>query len=351
MHLIDRYIVREVCRPLLALLGVLTVIFASYTAARYLNEAASGVIGLGTVLKITGYRVLIALEVLAPVGLYVSVVIGLGRMHHDQEMVVIAAAGINPLRTYYAVSLLALPVAVAVGMLSMYGRPWAYTESYALEAQKTNDLDLTRLQAERFNTNADTGRMILAKRVDAADGKLRDVLIYSDGKKRNHLIRAREAWLSDPDPLHPVLQLRDGVSYSLHQSGTHDRTLRFRELTIELKPVQSAVEYRRKAAPTAELAVSSALPDRAELQWRLSRGPTALLLALLAVPLAHTPPRRGRFARLLPVTAVFAVIYYAGGMFKNLIEKGNLPMTPGLWLIPLVMAVALFLLMRRSAKP
>ncbi len=38
-------------------------------------------------------------------------------------------------------------------------------------------------------------------------------------------------------------------------------------------------------------------------------------------------------------------------MFKNLIEKGNLPMTPGLWLIPLVMAVALFLLMRRSAKP
>ncbi len=351
MLLIERYMMREVRRPLLALLGVLTFIFASYTASRYLNEAASGTIGLGTVLKITGYKVLIALEVLAPVGLYVSVVIGLGRLHHDQEMTVMSAAGMPPQRVYRAVGLLALPIAVAVGSLSIYGRPWAYAESYALEAQQTSDLDLSRLQAERFNSNNDTGRMILAKRVDAADGRLHDVLIYSDGSTRNHLIQAREAWLVDPHPAHPVLELRDGFSYSLHQNGSRDRTLHFREMTLVLEPVNAASDYKRKAASTAELLASDGLPERAELQWRLSRGPTALLLALLAVPLSRTPPRRGRFANLLPVAGVFALIYYAGGMFKNLIEKGNMPMWPGLWLIPVLMAAALYLMIRRSAKP
>ncbi|WP_306478394.1 LPS export ABC transporter permease LptF [Methyloversatilis sp.] len=348
--LIERYIVREVRRPLLALLGVLTVIFASYTASRYLNEAAGGAMGLGNVLRITGYKVLIALEVLAPVALYVSVVIGLGRLYHDQEMTVMSAAGMPPLRPYVAVGMLALPAAVVVGFLSIYGRPWAYAEAYALEALQTSDLDLSRLQAERFNVNTDTGRMILARQVGAFDGHLHDVLIYSDGRQRNHLIQAREAWLRDADPAHPVLELRDGFSYSLHQNGTRDRTVHFREMTLQMEPMETAPEYKRKAASTAELAASSGLSERAELQWRLSRGPTALLLALLAVPLSRAPPRRGRFANMLPVTAVFALIYYAGGMLKNLIEKGNFPAWPGMWWIPLLMGIALFIVIRRSGR-
>lgn len=351
MMLIERYIVREVRRPLLALLGVLTVIFASYTASRYLNEAAGGAMSMGNVLRITGYKVLIALEVLAPVALYVSVVIGLGRLHHDQEMTVMSAAGMRPLRPYIAVGMLALPAAIVVGFLSVYARPWAYAEAYALEALQTSDLDLGRLQAERFNVNADTGRMILARRVDVFDGHLHDVLIYSDGTRRNHLIQAREAWLLDADPAHPVMELRDGFSYSLHQNGTHDRTVHFREMTLHMEPVETTAEYKRKAASTAALAMSWGLSERAELQWRLSRGPTALLLALLAVPLSRTPPRRSRFANMLPVTAVFALIYYTGGMLKNLIEKGNFPAWPGMWWIPLLMAVALFVVIRRSGRP
>ncbi|MGK2913425.1 MAG: LPS export ABC transporter permease LptF [Porticoccaceae bacterium] len=349
MLLIERYLMKEVRRPLLALLAVLTFIFASYTASRYLNDAADGAIGLGTVLRITGYRVLIALEVLVPVGLYVAVVLGLGRLHHDQEMTAMTAAGIGPLRAYRAVGMLALPVAVAVALLSVYGRPWAYAEAYALEAQQATDLDVTRLQAERFNVNADTGRMILAKRIDAADRRLYDVLIYSGGA-RSDLISAREAWLADPDPAHPVLELRDGFSYSLQQRGAQAHTLRFGQMTLHLEPIQAAIDYKRKAAATTTLVTATALPERAELQWRLSRGPTALLLALLAVPLSRIPPRRGQFSNLLPVTAVFALIYYAGGVLKNLIENGSLPPSPGMWWIPLLMAAALVLLMGRSNR-
>lgn len=348
--LIERYILKEVCRPLVALLAVLTFIFASYTASRYLNDAADGVIGLGTVLRITGYRVLIALEILAPVGLYVAVVLGLGRLYHDQEMTVIAASGVNPLRVYGAVALLAVPAAVAVALLSAYGRPWAYAQTYALEARQANDLDLTRLLAGRFNVNADSGRMILAERIDLAEGRLHDVLIYSGSGARGHLVRAREAWLADPDPTHPVLELRDGISYSLKQRGADDQTLRFGQLTLHLEPVAAAVEYKRKATTTAMLGTATALPERAELQWRLSRGPTALLLALLAVSLSRIPPRSGQFSNLLPVTAVFAAVYYTGGMLRNLIENGSLPPAPGMWWIPLLMTAAAVLVMWRSSR-
>lgn len=350
MLLIERVIIHEVRRPLVVLLLVLTLIFASYTAGIGLSAAADGAMGLGTVLRITGYRVLIALEMLVPAALYVAVVLGLGRLHHDQEMTAMAATGVGPLHIYRAVGRLALPVAVAVGLLSVYGRPWAYAQTYALEAQQATDLDIARLRADRFNINPDTGRMILASRIDAATGRLHDVLIHSPGHARTDVIRAREAWLDAGDPEHPVLQLRDGSAYSLDRRGARDLTLRFGELVLRLELAPSAVDHKRKATSTAELAAAMTLGERAELQWRLARAPTALLLALLAVPLSRIPPRRGRLANLLPVALVFTLVYYAGGMVKNLIESGSLPPAPGMWWLPLLMAATVVVLGRRRGS-
>lgn len=346
MHLIERYIITEVARPLVVVLAALVAIFASYTVGRYLNDAASGAMGMLTALHVTGYRVLIALDVLAPVAFYLSVVLGIGRLHHDQEMNAFSAAGVSPMRILASVALLAFPVAVAVALLSVYVRPWAYASAYALEAQAKTDLDLSHLQAGRFNINPDNDRMILPEQIDTAGNRLDNVLIYTRSDHRTHLTIAQTAHLADPDPAHPVLELQNGVSYSLEKRGPADRSLEFGDLTLILDPITVTADYKRKAASTAQLAQSQALPERAELQWRLSRGPTTLLLALLAVPLSRTPPRRGRFANMLPVTGVFVAVYYAGGVTKNLIESGQLPLMPGMWWIPLLMMVALVVLLR-----
>lgn len=73
--------------------GFLIFIFASYSAQRYLTEAANGTLALDVVLDIVFYKVLIALEMLLPVGLYVSVGVTLGQMYTDSEITAISAAG------------------------------------------------------------------------------------------------------------------------------------------------------------------------------------------------------------------------------------------------------------------
>jgi lipopolysaccharide export system permease protein len=348
MFLIERYVIAEVCRPLLAIVGILTFIFASYSSERYLAEAANGTLALGIVLDIVYYKVLIALEVLIPVALYVSVVLSLGRLYHDTEMTAIAASGISPLRLYKAVLLIALPVAVMVAALSLYGRPWAYGNAYTLEQQSKTDLDVNHLQAERFNVNEDNGRMILAQRIDPLSGELKDVLIYDAGDQRSHLFRAQQAVVSDPNPEDPVLKLQAGTAYSLERQGTQDQAMLFKDMTLHLAPVEQTADFKRKAASSEVLAASTALPDQAELQWRQSRGISTLLLALLAIPLSRTAPRKGRFAKMLPVTVVFALIFYAGDICKSMVANGSLPLIPGLWLIPLLMGVALVALIKRD---
>lgn len=93
MKLVEHYIMRGTRRLVLIIVGFLIFIFASYSAQRYLTEAANGTLALDVVLDIVFYKVLIALEMLLPVGLYVSVGVTLGQMYTDSEITAISARG------------------------------------------------------------------------------------------------------------------------------------------------------------------------------------------------------------------------------------------------------------------
>ncbi|MCV5282310.1 hypothetical protein OFC15_25125, partial [Escherichia coli] len=64
MKLVEHYIMRGTRRLVLITVGFLIFIFASYSAQRYLTEAANGTLALDVVLDIVFYKVLIALEML-----------------------------------------------------------------------------------------------------------------------------------------------------------------------------------------------------------------------------------------------------------------------------------------------
>lgn len=346
MPIIERYLIAELRRPLAMVGGILILIFASYSTARYLADAVSQTLGGVVLVELVMLKTLIALEILIPIALYIAVVVGLGRLYHDQEMTVLNASGVGPFRVYRAVLLLALPVALLVGLLSLYGRPWAYGQAYWLEARAHAEIHLDRMRGGRFQTDPDTGRTILARKVDARAGVLRDVLIYTHDTGRSQVIVADTA--RQPPVVRgeePVLLLRDGVAYSLDRHGGDDRIVRFHELTLHLDQPAPVVGYKRKAAATAALAASQQPSDVAELQWRLSRPLTTLLLALLAVPLSRSAPRRGRYSKMFLAVLVYALVYNASGLARSWVEQGAVGPVPGIWWVSGLMFAALLLLL------
>ena len=96
--IIDRYLIREIVKPLVTVCVMLAVIFISYSLAVHLADAANGLLPANMVVKLVLLKTAIALEVLLPVALYLSVVVALGRLHSDYEMAALAAAGCLPER-------------------------------------------------------------------------------------------------------------------------------------------------------------------------------------------------------------------------------------------------------------
>lgn len=81
----------------------------------------------------------------------------------------------------------------------------------------------------------------------------------------------------------------------------------------------------------SSLRASDELQHIAERQWRLSVPISTVLLALLAVPLARSRPREGRYGRITIGLLVFIIYFNLLSASKAWTEEGAVSPTVGLW--------------------
>ena len=67
--------------------------------------------------EILGLRTSDALSVLLPVAMFLGVLLAYGRLWRDSEMAVLQASGMSSLRLMRPLAMLAVPLAVAVGIV------------------------------------------------------------------------------------------------------------------------------------------------------------------------------------------------------------------------------------------
>jgi lipopolysaccharide export system permease protein len=348
--IIDRYVLREILKPLGGVCAILIAIFVAYTSARLLTDAVEGLLPTRTVLALVALRTVIAVEVLLPTTLFLSVVWGLGRLHTDHEMIALAAAGVSPARIVRAVGVLGLLTTLVVAGLSLYVRPWVYGMTYRLRAQAAMEVDVRRIEAGRFYAGQRGGHVVFAEGYDPRREEMANVFVHSEQGDTVRIIYARRVSQHvDPSGAH-VLVAFDGYSYRLDRGSGGDRVVGFRRAEFLVNTEEITPEYRRKAAPTRQLAQSGDRMDLAELQWRATLPVSTLLLVLLGVPLSRTAPRRGRGARFGLAVLAYAVHYNLRALAKTLVDKGTVGVLPGvMWveaLLALVVAVALWRTLR-----
>jgi len=343
--IIDRYLIREISKPLSAIIIFLVVIFASYRAAQYLAEAVAGLIAGRIVLYLVLLKIAVAMEVLLPTTLYLSVVVALGRLYADSEMTALFACGVGIGRVFKAVLYLSVPLAIIVACLSLYVRPWAYQQGYVLTAMAKTALDIGKWKEGNFYKIPGMNRVIYADQINQEKKRAEGVFIQSDQGDNVQVIYAKRVQQRDERLGEPLLIFQDGYVYEFSRTGEKGHFMKFQQSTMstdfgKTKPM----EYKRKAAPTSKLAGSSKLEDIAEYQWRLSTPISTLLLALLGIPLSRTAPRKGKYARLVAAVIILAVYYNTSAMAKDWVEQGVVGPVVGIWWVVVLLAIVLLVL-------
>lgn len=348
--ILDRYITSEIVRPFIGGLGLLVLVFVGFSAAKQLSLAADGQLEMLVALQLVGLSTLITLEILLPSALFFSVLAAIARIHSEAEMNVLYASGISPMRILESVFKLAVVVALITGFISLEGRPWAFRESYRLEAEALAKFDLKKMASGRFVAMEGSDYTFIADGLDLRKGLHEDVFLQRDfapDRKRTEVIVAQSASLPSLNPGQALTaNFYNGYYYLLDNRKRKDVTLEFKQMTIHLPFAEAHEKYRRKAETTANLLASNELKDIAEYQWRMSTPLVTLLLALMAVPLARTRPRESRSRAIFVALVVYIGIFSLISIARTSIEQGRLSPNPGLWSAYLLMTALLGVLVK-----
>ncbi|MFS7179510.1 LPS export ABC transporter permease LptF, partial [Serratia proteamaculans] len=66
------------------------------------------------------------------------------------------------------------------------------------------------------------------------------------------------------------------------------------------------------------------------------------------IPLSRIKPRQGRYTTLFPLTLLFAAIFYGGNICRTLVANGSIPITPGVWSVPILMSIGMLFFIARD---
>ena len=340
--IIHRYLIREILKPLIVVLGVLVILFTSYGAQRFLSDAVNALLPTNMLVQLVGLRTLIALDVLIPISLYLSVVLAFGRMWSDSEFTAMFALGHSPARVLGVVVAFSSCVALVVGGLSLFARPWAYEHRHELSDRAAASLNTEDMEAGTFYVDGPGRRTIFIERRARRGAPGHDVFVQLGFGGNTRIIHAGTVKEVPDAGLHgSELRFTDAHVYEIGRAGRGGNlVLNVKDLVLRIpNPQIRPPEYSSNAASTAHLAASHSNPDIAEFQWRLSTACSTLLLAMLAVPLARSRPRQRKQAKIGTAILLYAGYYLLYDSAVTWVRSGALPAFPGVWLAPALLAV------------
>ena len=348
MRIIDRYLLRELTGSFASVSVVLLFVTLGGVLADVLNKIARGKVPAQLLLAQVGLRSLESLGILLPLALFVAALLAYGRLYRDSEIAVLAASGFDARRLAKPLAWVSLPVALLLAAVSFWLGPLALRTADELVAQANRSLLVVGMEPGRF-VELPGGRGVVYVAAMSPDGsRFERLFVHTERDERVDIVTASDGELFQDRDGERFLGLNDGFRVE-GQIGSPDfRTMRFERNDIGLPDAESARDKRAETRSAfGALLASDEVRDRAELHWRLGLPLSAVVLALLALPLARGQPREPRYGKA--AVAVLAYVIYANflAIGRGWIADGTIPPALGLWWVhAIAIAIALYLVRR-----
>ena len=373
LRTLDRYIFREVAVTWIAVTGVLLVILLASQLARVLSQAAANGFPRDVVFTLIGLTAAGYLAVIVPIGFFLSIMLGLGRLYHESEMAAIQSGGVGPAGLYRPIAVLGVVVVALLAWLSFFGIPAASARAQAIRAEALREAQFGLLEPGRFRTFGGGNIVFYAERVDD-NGILHNVNVFVDhtGEAKKGATNGK-AGATDPDDkdvgnleiwvatraeqrgagqAEQIFVLYDGERYEGVPGSGEFRKISFSEGGIPIRLGEAGAKADKPGMKlTAELLGTGRLTDIAELHWRISTPLSAIVLLMLAVPLARLRPRQGRFGKMGIAILVYFLYSQLLTSARTWIENGVVPPSVGLWWVHAVAACFAVWLLARASPP
>jgi LPS export ABC transporter permease LptG/LPS export ABC transporter permease LptF len=367
-RILSRYVFREILTS--SLLGTLLATFVVFI--QKMDKLFEILVATNpapkTIVTLFALTIPPVLPLTIPFGVLVGILIGLGRMASDGEIVAMRAAGVSSRKVVAPVLLFATIGTLLAGLASVKLTPYAMQRSTEI----LNELDKTQLSAdikprlfdENFpNTilyvgdvqpgNPAVWKTVFIADVAAPEDRKKGIGAKADGP----LITVARSAIAVSDPANNRIQL-NMLDYSTHEMGkdgsTHDESATQKTMALEARPPAQR-PFAPPSMTTSQLSHyrgPDILPVRVELHKRFAFPLACLALALIGIPIGISTRKGGKSAGY--VNAIFLAFfgyYLASVSLTGVAQQKKLPVVVAAWLPDAVFVLAGIWFVMRMEKP
>ena len=336
----------------LAAVVVLMIVMVGVTLGELLNDIAGGRVPVGLLWTLMFLKVPEVLNTIVPLGVFVAIIWGLGRLYRDQEMAVMRASGFNWKLLLRPLFNLLMPISTFLLIIGLFIGPRAAETAQQRMQDAFRNAAEWGLQTGQFHVMRGGDLVLYVEAVEKDGRTLRNVFIQQRKDDREQVWSAETGyyWL-DAATGKRYLTLENGQITDGGQASLDFGIIRFSRNDLRLPDPEARRDVELlEAQPSSRLMSSLDQGEIAELQWRLSPALAAIVLGLLAIPLSHSAPREGRGGRAL--LGILAYTIYANLLYmcRGWVADGSLPGFPGMWWVHILVLVVALIWLRRQGR-
>jgi LPS export ABC transporter permease LptF/LPS export ABC transporter permease LptG len=340
MRLLDRYIAREVIRH--AFLGLLIFTFVLFIP-QLVKLMQIFVRHSGSTSQVVTLFLSVVPTVLVftiPMAVLIGVLLGLGRMSMDSEIIALTSLGISRKRILVPVGVLAVVGAALTFFMTGWLAPLSLRAGRDIEATLITSQISFAVQPRVFDERF-PHIVLYVNDVAASGTHWNGVFIAQAGADSNSDITLAESAIVIAEPALGKLELHlnNGTThefsrnipdhYSITTFGRSDWPMEFSTM---LPPKQRAISFPERPLPSLWRENGPNWRDaRVELNQRFAFPAACFVFALIAVPLGAQPRRGGRAAGTLLAISIIAGYYLILVTGAGFARQGIVPPAVGIW--------------------
>ncbi|HTE13699.1 MAG TPA: LPS export ABC transporter permease LptF [Burkholderiales bacterium] len=340
-------LLRELTSTALATFLVLLGIVLTTQLVRLLSLAAGGAITSTSVIALLGFLAIGFLPTLLSLTLFISVLMTLSRAYRDSEMVVWFSGGVSLTRWMKPVLIFALPLVFGVAVLALVLSPWAAGQAETLRKILDSRDDVSAVIPGVFRESRQADRVYFVEEVSGASNRVANVFVSSTQNGKSGVVVARQGYQETAPNGDRFLVMENGYRYEGEPGHADFRISEFERFTMRIEAREVARAQSTKDLKTLDLIRSDDPRHRGELSWRIGLPVSALLLALLAIPLSFVNPRAGRSVNLIVAVLVYMIYVNLLSVIQAYIAQSRMHLVPGILVVHAVVAVILLALFYR----
>mgnify|MGYP001765745653 FL=1 len=341
----ERAVRREFAQAAAGISVALLAILASTQLIRLLKDAAGGRIAPEAVASLLGFAALNFMPILLSLTLFVAVLLTLSRAYRDSEMVVWFSCG-QPLTAWIRpVMKFAAPIVLAIAVLAGFLSPWANYNAAEYKQRLSARSDVSQVSPGAFREAKRGQRVFFVESIADDASRVGNVFVASMQEGKLGVVMSDTGYQEFAPNGDRFVVLEHGRRYEVEPGTPEFRVMEFERYKVRTEDGEAKpTERSPNRLPITELVLETSNQARGELLWRIGMPVSAIILALMAIPLSYVNPRAGRSANMLIAILIYAIYSNMISVSQAWVAQGKLSFWIGVWAAHAVMLVPLLLL-------